>query len=252
MKELIPMDDMGVLVSKVKEEVLVDSRMVAEVFEKQHAHLLRDIESLTGRKHVCESKSGFTSEDTAAGKSGLSEEFVRKNFIESHYVDKQNKKRPLYLLTRDGFTILVMGYTGKKAMTFKEAYIRRFNEMEARLLQIQALRDQHPFLTDAIRDTHDEAKPWHYINEADMLNRIVLGMTAKQYREKNRLEKSEPIRPHFNPDETALMDYLQHLDAGFVYSIHDFQERKQKLEWCAMNWRRKRKACESTTEEASE
>ena len=72
-----------------------------------------------------------------------------------------------------------------------------------------------------------------------MLNRIAIGMTAKQFRATNHIEKSEPIRPHLSREEAALLDYLQHLDVGFVYSIPDFQERKQKLEWCAMNWRRK-------------
>ena len=237
MKELIPMDDMGVLVSKAKEEVLVDSRMIAEVFEKEHFHVMRDIDALV-KVDIGESKSGCTEEEPYSV-SGLSLDFIKANFFKSAYTDVQNKKRPCYLLTRDGFTVLAMGYTGKKAMAFKEAYIRRFNEMEGKLLQIQTLRDQHPFLTDAIRDAHEEAKPFHFSNEADMLNRIVVGMTAKAYREEHGIPKSEPIRPHFTTEEAALMEYLQYLDTGFLYSISDFQQRKQKLEWCAVNWKRK-------------
>ena len=246
MKELIPMDDMGVLVSKAREEVLVDSRMVAEVFEKKHKNVVQDIEKLISLQNPEKkdrlkfqpiSDEEIENEET---KSGLSMDFARRNYIRSSYKDTYGRTQKCYLMTRDGFTVLVMGYTGKKAMAFKEAYIRRFNEMEAVVLQIQTLRDQHPFLTDAIKDTHEDAKPYHYSNEADMLNRIVVGMTAKAYREEHGIPKGEPIRPHFKPDEGALMEYLQHLDAGFVYSIPDFQQRKQKLEWCAMNWRRKR------------
>ena len=221
MKELIPMDEYGVFASS-KFEVMVDSRLVAEVFEKEHKDVIKAI-----RKVI-------------SPESGYSEEFGRRNFAPSSYKNSQNKTQPCYHMTRDGFVALAMGFTGKKASQFKEAYIRRFNEMEAMIFQIQTLRDQHPFLTDAIKDTHEDAKPYHYSNEADMLNRIVVGMTAKAYREEHGIPKSEPIRPHFNPDEAALMEYLQHIDAGFVFSIPDFQQRKQKLEWCAMNWRRKR------------
>ena len=221
MKELIPMDEYGVF-ANTKLEVMVDSRIVADVFEKEHKDVIRAI------KKVISPESGY------------SEEFGQRNFAPSSYKNSQNKIQPCYQMTRDGFVALAMGFTGKKAAQFKEAYIRRFNEMEAHILKIQSLRDQYPLLTEAIKDMHEEARPYHYSNEADMLNRIAFGMTARQFREVNHLEKSEPIRPHLPTEEAALLDYLQHLDVGFVYSIPDFQERKQKLEWCAMNWRRKR------------
>ena len=73
-------------------------------------------------------------------------------------------------------------------------------------------------------------------NEADLLNRIVLGMTAKQYREKHGIQKGEPIRPYMTVEETKLMEWLQMLDVGFQYSIPDFQERKKKLEQLARQW----------------
>ncbi|MBQ1493170.1 MAG: Rha family transcriptional regulator, partial [Blautia sp.] len=83
MKELIPMDDMGVMVSRGREEVLVDSRMVAEVFEKRHDHVYRDIEKLIcveshGTKDLPKSGEMPELENTEmnATKSGLSMEFV--------------------------------------------------------------------------------------------------------------------------------------------------------------------------------
>lgn len=51
-------------------------------------------------------------------------------------MSKQNKVLPMYGLTRDGFTLLVMGFSGKEAMKFKEAYIKAFNDMEKLLLSI--------------------------------------------------------------------------------------------------------------------
>ena len=94
--------------------VVVSSKDVARVFEKEHKHVLRDIQGL-----------------------GCSEEFGRSNFgpVYKEFPDGsqvQNKTLE-YLITRDGFTLLAMGYTGPRAMKFKEAYINTFNAMESEL-----------------------------------------------------------------------------------------------------------------------
>lgn len=219
MKTLVPMDDEFGIFASTKYEAMVDSRFVAEFFEKQHFHVLRDIEKLT---------------DT---KSGLSEDFILKNFKKDKYQDSTGRKLPCYLLTRDGFTILVMGYTGEKAMHFKERYIKRFNEMEEQIRYLQSLREQHPQLTDAIKSVHENPKFYHYSNEMDMLNKIVLGMTAKEYRQLKRIPESEPIRSYMSSDEVALLDRLQNFDIGFVVAVPDFQQRKQMLEYQAMKWK---------------
>ena len=217
MKELVPMNDYGIF-ANAKYEAMVDSRFVAQVFEKEHYHVLEAIRNLIGQK------------------SGYSQNFRVSNFRESIYINEQNHKQPCYVMTRDGFTALVMGFTGKKANQFKEAYIRRFNEMEAQIKYLQSLREQHPQLTAAIQSVHEEPKFYHYSNEMDMLNRIVLGMTAKQYRDKNHIPANEPIRPHFSNAEAELMTLLQNFDIGFVIAVPDFQQRKQMLEYQAMKF----------------
>ena len=126
--------------------------------------------------------------------SGLSEEFRRLNFEQSKYINEQGHKMPCCHLTRDGFTMLAMGYTGEKAMRFKEAYIKRFNEMEKQIAAVKRLRDECPMLLDALKEMSDG--PHIYSNEMNMLNRIVFSMTAKQYREKHGLSKATPIRSH--------------------------------------------------------
>ena len=222
MKQLIPMNEFG-LMAGIDCVARVDSRKIAEVFEKEHKNVLRDIQHIT------------------TPGSGLSEEFRQLNFEQSKYVNAQGHKQPCYLLTRDGFTMLVMGYTGEKAMRFKEQYITLFNEMEQQILTIQSLRDQHPLLTEAIKATRDDPQPWDYSNEADMMNRIVLGMTAKQFREVNGISKNDLIRPHMTKDEAALMQRIQIMNVGLQYSTPDFQERKRKLEWFANWWREEKK-----------
>jgi Rha family phage regulatory protein len=93
-------------------KAVVSSRDIARVFEKEHYHVMRDIRE-----------------------SNVSEKFRLSNFGESVYLNEQKHEMPEYLLTRDGFTIIAMGYNGEKAMRFKEAYIAAFDEMERRLSQ---------------------------------------------------------------------------------------------------------------------
>ena len=91
--------------------------MVAERFGKRHDNVYRDIENL------------LKIEDTP-----------KKYFIESRYQHPQNKQwYPEYLMTRDGFTLLAMGFTGKKALKFKLAYIEAFNKMDRLIYYIKNL-----------------------------------------------------------------------------------------------------------------
>jgi len=61
------------------------------------------------------------------------EEFTAHNFVVSNYMDNTGRSLAMYIIFRDGFTLLAMGYTGPEAMRFKLAYIEAFNRMEAEL-----------------------------------------------------------------------------------------------------------------------
>ena len=182
------------------------SRQVAEEFGKRHDNVLRDIENLD-----------------------CSKEFRLLNFEESTYLNEQNKKQPQYLMTKDGFTFLVMGYRGKKAARFKEAYIRRFNEMEAFIRSLQTAKMEFPAFTEAIMAAHDEPKHYHFSNEINMIYRIVLGMDAKTFREKHGLPKGEVIRPYLTTDQIHAIETLQRVDIGLIVAVPEFEKRKQKL-----------------------
>lgn len=88
-------------------QVLTNSLLVAEKFGKEHNKVIRDIQNLS-----------------------CSDEFRAANFGVSSYISLQNKELPMYVMTKDGFSFLVMGYTGVKAGMFKEEYIKAFNKME--------------------------------------------------------------------------------------------------------------------------
>lgn len=89
---------------------VTDSLTVSEVFNKTHDKVLRDIRNL-----------------------GCSEEFRLTNFGESFYLNGQGRETPKVILTEQGFTMLAMGYTGQKAMEFKEKYIEAFHNMRTEI-----------------------------------------------------------------------------------------------------------------------
>lgn len=212
MRQLIPMDDYGIF-ADIHDIARANSLIVSQMFEKDHKNVLRDIERITDPS------------------SGLSEEFNRLNFEPITYSDSRNRKQRAYAMTRDGFTLLVMGFTGSKAMKFKEAYIKRFNQMERFIRTLVSARQEFPLLTANIRLLHDNPKPYHFSNECDLLNRLVIGMTAKQFRETHGMGKGESIRPYLTDDQISMLDTLQKVDIGLLVAFPDYDQRKRSLEW---------------------
>lgn len=190
---------------------VVSSRKVAEVFNKQHGHVIRDIE------------------EVKANLSKIGEIEFDKNFLHSSYTDSKKRKYPEYLLTRDGFTLLAMGFSGKKAMRFKVAYINRFNQMESFIQSLYEAKIEFPEFTEAIMLAHEEPKHYHFSNECDMINSIVLGMTAKKYREKHGIDKGKSIRPYLQLNQIEAVRTLQRMDIGLILSVPAYQERKKIL-----------------------
>lgn len=126
--------------------------------------------------------------------------------------------------------MLVMGYTGEKAMQFKEAYINRFNEMEEFIKTLTEMRQEFPLLTEQIKFMHENPKPYHFSNECDMINRLVLGISAKKFRELHGIPKGESIRPYLSAEKIRLMDRLQKIDLGLLIAFPEYEKRKQHLD----------------------
>ncbi len=206
MKEIVPKDSYGIFADN-NDTARVDSRFVAQSFDKRHDDVLKSIRNLD-----------------------CSDEFRLRNFAESSYKNEQGKRQPCYAMTKDGFTFLVMGYRGKKAAKFKEMYIRRFNEMEQYIKTLVSARKEFPLLTENIKLLHENPKPYHFSNECDMINRLVIGMSAKQFRQEHGIEKSGSIRPYLTDEQIRLLDILQKADVGLLIAEPDFEKRKQYLQ----------------------
>ncbi|QYY85649.1 Rha family transcriptional regulator [Pediococcus pentosaceus] len=101
---------MNELVIMKDQQAVTTSIQVAEVFDKRHDHILRDIDSL--EKDVPN---------------------FGEMFAECMESDSYGRDRRIYYMNRDGFTLLAMGFTGKKALDFKIKYIEAFNQMESQI-----------------------------------------------------------------------------------------------------------------------
>lgn len=113
---LLPSEHFSPSVSLHSGRPATTSLEVAKFFGKRHTDVLRDVNNFS---------------------ANCPETFSRRNFASAEYSDEQGKPRPMFILYRDGFMLLVMGYTGKKALAMKLAYIEAFNRMEAELARQQ-------------------------------------------------------------------------------------------------------------------
>lgn len=112
------------------DQAITSSLLIAEKFGKEHKNVMQSIRNLIGG----------TAENSA----------IAEMFQESRYLNEQNKEQPMFLMNRDGFTLLAMGFTGKKAMQFKLEYIKAFNSMEAQIKASQKPKSQLEILQMSI------------------------------------------------------------------------------------------------------
>ena len=112
------------------DQALTNSLLVAKSFGKEHKHVLDSIRKLI---------------------EGCAEISADPMFEETTYVNEQNGQAyPMYLMNRDGFTLLVMDFKGKRAMQFKLEYIKAFNSMEEHIKASQKPKSQLEILQMSI------------------------------------------------------------------------------------------------------
>ena len=140
------------------DQLLVTSLQVAKDFSKEHKSVLRSIENLVAQN--CATKNLF---------------------YETDY-ENRGKKYPMYLMTRDGFTLLAMGFTGKDALEWKMKYIQAFNEMERKLNDPMFLvKKSMKYLEEkcnALLEENQEMKP-----KAEFFDQVASSKTAIQMAE---------------------------------------------------------------------
>ena len=193
-----------------EERVAVTSLDVAEVFEKEHRRVLQDIRELK-----------------------CSEKFGQLNFVQSTYVNLQNKKQPMAIMTKDGFILLVMGYTGEKAMQFKEAYIKQFNVMEKQLIGKQTERAKGIAVRQSLTDTiarvkENERMHGHaYSNYTNLIYKLLFDKNANQLREQFEISKNDELRACFTQDDLQAIQDKEMLVNGLLASGWGYDQIKE-------------------------
>jgi Rha family phage regulatory protein len=221
-----------------------DSLQVAETFGKRHDNVLRDIEQIIQSKfEETEEFSPLKIEETenfSPSNFGLAEKFNLLNFEEieefsllnfelTYYKDGKGRNQPKYFMTKDGFALLVVGYTGKKAMGFKIAFIKRFNEMDSFIKSMAANKVEFPAFVEAIALSHDDPRGYHYSNEINMIYRIVLGVDTKAFRQSHGLETNAAIKPYLTAAQLSGIGTLQRVDIGLIEAGLTYAQRKETL-----------------------
>lgn len=136
-----------IILSTQNGEPVASSRQIAESFGKEHKDVLRAIENIKAQNCALASM-----------------------FFETTYTAGTGKAYPMYLMNRDGFTLLAMGFTGKAALEWKLKYIAAFNEMEKQLAtrstsQLQDLSPELQYLIKLERQQNQQAKQLEQVNE---------------------------------------------------------------------------------------
>lgn len=218
-KELTNLEKDLKLVEIVNDKIVVSSLQVAEKFEKEHKNILRLLSSKL---------------------SGANKDRLSQHFFKDNYKDKTGKSNSMYFMDRDGFSFLVMGFTGDKADTWKLDFIEAFNKMEeklklieqqeiGRLIERMKGKEVRRTLTDAIKENVPETphKRFMYKNFTDLAYKTVFGMNTKQMRYDRGLEKGDSLRDCFNEQELKQVKGAESVIKGFLdmgYSYSDVKD----------------------------
>lgn len=193
-----------------REKVVVSSLDVAETFTYYDEECQREYT----REHKAVLR--------AIRELKCSEEFRGEHFSPSTYMDSRGKEQPCELMDKDGFAMLVMGFTDPKAMKFKEIYIKQFNQMEellkGKLIEREKGIAVRQSLTKAIQQSgENERTHGHaYSLYTDLIYKAVFGKNAKQLREEYGITKQDNLRDLFAQEELAKVKSVEMIVIGLV------------------------------------
>ncbi len=167
------------------------------------------------------------------------EEYGRVGFeIRTFTTNGGKQKQRVAMLNEQQCTLLITFMRNNSVViAFKKAVVREFFRMKAVLaskkLDRNTSRLEYKPMTDAIKaDREEQGKsiaPYHFSNEADLINRIALNMTAAKFRVYHEIEKKESIRDYLTPEQIHCITELQRANTVFISMGWDFEQRKNAL-----------------------
>lgn len=173
----------------------------------------------------------------------------------SYWLSNHQTAELIQLLETTGFPVVILEGRGGGTYVAKElvyAYamwvsaefhlhvIRTFDavvEAQGELAEARASRQrarlEAPFLADAVKygrlAAGKDLKPYHFSNEFDLINRVVLGCSSKQYRAAHGLASNDPVRDTLTPVEIKAVEHMQRLNASLIDIGMPFDQRKARL-----------------------
>ena len=212
-RDLTTMDFMGVNTTD-GETITVGTKKMAEYFNKRHDDIVAMVERrLKTIESIGESET----------------EFFGMNFIESSYKSR-GKNFKEYQLTKNGFLFIVMGLEGEEAERIKIKYINTFDTMAQLILTRGLAKINYKGMSKEVKAHRERMGKdilwFHYTREADMLNKIVLGMTAKQFKGANNMEIHEATREMIPEWKLAFIDKLERFNTDLLEMDMSFVERE--------------------------
>lgn len=203
---------------RYEEKLITTSLKVAEVFEKDHRHVLESIRNLAAEKSAA------------------------KFFKETTYKNR-GKEYPMYEMDRDGFSLLVMGFTGDKALQWKIKYIEAFNAMESELKRIYTERQQwqierdkgvviRHILTDTIKMKVSDSphKKFAYPNYTNLIYRTLFGKSAKELESEYGVKSRESLRDYFTGEDLSRVQSMEMLVSSLINCGWGYEEIKQFIQ----------------------
>lgn len=185
------------------------STEVADFLHKQHFHLLREIRSILEEN-----------KDLAI------------QFRMARY-DHRGKKEPCYRITETGVGLLIVKLGGRGMDAIKFAYVEQFTLMRHGMVERCQAKESAKLMGRTVEDTRKklgkETKDYHYSNEHDLCDRVLLGCTLKKYRTNNGIGENVPLSEFLSPDEIHRLADIRTDNSRMIQEGMSSEERKQAL-----------------------
>lgn len=193
---------------------VASTTMISKEYGKLHKNVLKKIEKLI--------------------ESPSSTFFTRLNLEPSEYIDDSGKSNKEYLLNKDQFTFLVLGFTGEKASIAREKYIKAFNHMEHELMAREKTRAigkrNRLAFTDSIKNNLEDNtthKKFAFGNYSKLVYKKVLGCTVKKAKANRDLNEKDSIRDFLTESELEQVQVLEVKVANLIEGFSDLMTDKE-------------------------
>ena len=181
----------------------ITSREIAKITEKRHANVLADIDTKFARLDVSYENNIFI-------------------WAEAKYKNRGKLYRQV-ILNEHAANLLMLGYSSELQRKLYLEWYSLNTKFDARL----ASRTGCAALTQSIQEQHGpDVQPYHFSNELNLINRVVLGMTAKQFKEAHGVDS---VRDALTTDQIVLMEKVQSIDTSLSQAGLSYAERKEIL-----------------------